>query len=252
MRVHPLAARAFDAMADDYDRGRPGWPADAVAALVERLGATTVLDLAAGTGKLTQVLAPLAEVIAVEPLAGMRRVLEARVPGVRVLDGTAEAIPLPDASVDAAFVAEAFHWFDAPRALGELARVIRPGGHLVLVWNYLVDEHPEVLDELFEVVMAHRTPEAEGRTRESSPWREALEADARFEAIADEEAPHVQHTNRDEMVANIASFSSIGGLPDDARAAALADVRSVLDRHGVEDLEIPLVTKITTARRGDG
>jgi ubiquinone/menaquinone biosynthesis C-methylase UbiE len=250
--VHRLAARAFDAMAEEYERGRPGWPADAVAGLVERSDARTVLDLAAGTGKLTRVLAPLADVIAVEPLAGMRRVLEERVPGVRVLDGTAEAIPLPDASVDAVFVAEAFHWFDAPAALAEIARVLRPGGTLVFLWNHLADDHPPVLDELHEAVMRHRTTEGDGRTRESSPWREALEADERFEAIADEDAPHVQHTDRDAMVDSIASFSSIGGLPDEARAAALDDVRALLARHGVEEIEIPLLTKITTARRVDG
>ena len=113
MTVDRIAADAFGAMAQEYELGRPGWPADAVAGLLSRFGARTVLDLAAGTGKLTEVLAGLSgDVVAVEPVGGMRRVLEARLPGVRVLDGTAEAIPLPDGSVDAAFVAEAFHWFD--------------------------------------------------------------------------------------------------------------------------------------------
>jgi len=250
--VHRLAARAFDARADDYDRGRPGWPSDAVAGLVDRFGATTVLDLAAGTGKLTRVLAPLAEVIAVEPVAGMRRVLEAQLPDIRTLDGTAEAIPVPDASVDAVFVAEAFHWFDPPRALTEIARVLRPGGGLAVLGNHAADEQPRWSVELFEVVLAHRTPEAEGRTRESSPWREVLEADERFDEITDEDAPHVQHTNREELVASVASFSSIGGLDEAPRVAALADVRAVLERHGVEDVAIELVTKITTARRAGG
>ena len=95
-----------------------------------------MLDLAAGTGKLTRVLAEHADdVVAVEPLDGMRRVLERRLPHVRVLAGTAEAIPLADGAVDAVFVAEAFHWFDLPRAVAEIARVLRPGGGLAVLWN---------------------------------------------------------------------------------------------------------------------
>ena len=252
MTVNPLAARAFDAMAEDYERGRPGWPADAVAALLERFGARTVLDLAAGTGKLTEILARHAEVIAVEPVEGMRNVLAARLPGVRVLDGTAEAIPLPDASVDAAFVAEAFHWFDHPRAVAELARVIRPGGGLVALWNSLEDGQPEWFGEVHATVMRHRSPDSEGLTRDTTPWREALEADERFEPPRDETAAHEHPTDRERMVAEIASFSSIGGLPDDLRAAALADVRGVLERNGVDQVGMRYRTLITTARRTGG
>src|SRR3954463_6409624 len=121
MAAMPSRARSFDALAAEYERGRPGWPAAALDAMADRLGlhaSSTVLDLAAGTGKLTRLLVPrFATVIAVEPLDGMRAVLERVVPGVRALAGTAESIPLEDASVDAVVVAEAFHWFDpAPAA----------------------------------------------------------------------------------------------------------------------------------------
>jgi len=247
--VNPLAARAFDAMAEDYERGRPGWPAEAVAALLERFRARTVLDLAAGTGKLTEVLAEHADVIAVEPVAGMRRVLAARLAGVRVLDGTAEAIPLPAASVDAAFVAEAFHWFDHPRAVAELARVIRPGGGLVALWNSLEDGQLEWFGDLHATVMRHRSPDSEGLTRDTTRWREALEADERFEPPEDEVAVHEHATDRERMVAEIASFSSIGGLPEDRRGAALAEVREVLERHGVDAVTLRYRALITTARR---
>ena len=111
--VDPVAARGFGTQAAQYERGRPGWPVDAVTALLERFGAGTVLDLAAGTGKLTRVLAERVDtVIAVEPVEGMREVLREQLPHVRAMTGTAEAIPVPDHSVDAVFVAEAFHWFD--------------------------------------------------------------------------------------------------------------------------------------------
>ena len=129
MSIHE-AAKAFDQGAVDYEKGRPSYPADAVAKIVDVLGVgpgTRVLDLAAGTGKLTRLLVPTgAELVAVEPVAGMLDQLVAALPDVEVHDGTAEAIPLPDASVDAAVVAQAFHWFDPDVALAELARVLVP------------------------------------------------------------------------------------------------------------------------------
>src|SRR5206468_5357104 len=121
----------YDPVAENYELGRTGWPA----ALAAEVAGETVLDLAAGTGKLTRVLVErFPHVIAVEPLAAMREVGARLVPGAEWLDGTAEALPLPDAAVDAAFVADAFHWFDAVTAAAELARVIRPGGTLVIVF----------------------------------------------------------------------------------------------------------------------
>ena len=252
MSVDPRAAAAFGAMAEEYDRGRPGWPAEAIADLVERFAARTVLDLAAGTGKLTEVLADVApEVVAVEPVEGMRRVL-ARLPGVRVLDGTAEAIPLPDASVDAVFVAEAFHWFDLARAPAEIARVLRPGGGLAVLWNLPGEDGVPWFDEIVALVMEHRLEES-GRTgHDAVPWREALEAEPRLGPLQDEEVVHEHHTDRDRIVDQIASFSSIGALPPDRRATALAAVGDVLDRHGVDDVTVTYRAAITTARRLDG
>src|SRR5437879_5536038 len=130
MPVHEVAQRGFDAGADAYERARPSYPADAVAWLVEHLKigpGARVCDLAAGTGKLTRLLAPSsAELIAVEPVEGMSRHLRAAQPGVPVVAATAEALPFADGSLDAVTVAQAFHWFDADRAFGELARVLRP------------------------------------------------------------------------------------------------------------------------------
>jgi len=133
------AAHGFDHNAGAYEAARPSYPAEAVAHIVGhgRIGpGARVLDLAAGTGKLTRLLVPTgAEVVAVEPVAGMRDQLRRLLPDVEVHDGVAEALPLGDGTVDAVTVAQGFHWFDAPVALAEMCRVLKPGGHLFLVWN---------------------------------------------------------------------------------------------------------------------
>ena len=126
--MHPVAAAGFASAADVYDRARPSYPEEAVAWMAQRceLGeGKTVVDVGAGTGKLTRLLPTTrAHVIAVEPVAEMR----AKLTGVQALDGTAEEIPLPDGSADVITVAQAFHWFDHERALPELHRVLKPGG----------------------------------------------------------------------------------------------------------------------------
>jgi SAM-dependent methyltransferase len=130
-----VRARSFGAAADAYERARPSYPDNAVDWLLPA-GAHTVLDLGAGTGKLTRAqVARGLDVIAVEPIDEMRATLEATLPEVRALKGTAEEIPLPDQSVDVITVAQAWHWVDVERATAEAARVLKPGGTLGLVWN---------------------------------------------------------------------------------------------------------------------
>ncbi|MBS1889535.1 MAG: class I SAM-dependent methyltransferase [Actinobacteria bacterium] len=144
-------ARSFGAAAEAYERARPGYPDAAVDWLLPA-GARTVLDLGAGTGKLTRSLVERGlEVVAVEPLPEMRERLAAALPQVRALAGTAEAIPLPDASVDAITMAQAWHWVDPERATAEAARVLRPDGTLGLTWNQR-DERIDWVAEVGEVM----------------------------------------------------------------------------------------------------
>jgi ubiquinone/menaquinone biosynthesis C-methylase UbiE len=140
-------AASFGAAADAYERGRPSYPEDAVDWLLPT-HATRVLDLAAGTGKLArQLVARGLDVVAVDPSEGMLEQLRAAVPGVPAFQGTAESIPLDDDAVDAVLVAQAWHWVDPPRAALEVARVLRPGGRLGLIWNQR-DERVDWVAEL--------------------------------------------------------------------------------------------------------
>ncbi len=147
-------ARSFGSAAAEYDRVRPGYPAAVVRwALGEQR--RRVLDLGAGTGKLTRLLLELGhEVVAVEPDPLMRERLVTGSPDAVALDGRGEALPLPDATVDAVLVAQAWHWMDHERTAVEVARVLRPAGALVLLWNVRVAHHP-VTEAITASVVAH-------------------------------------------------------------------------------------------------
>jgi SAM-dependent methyltransferase len=189
-----------------------------------RLGpGAVVCDLAAGTGKLTRLLVPCgARVIAVEPVREMREQLEARVAGVEAFDGMAEALPLADASVDCVTVAQAFHWFDYPRALPELTRAIRPGGRLAVIWNLRDDDDPLVAS-INEVIAPYVPPE-QGVDR---PWREALEASPAFGELEQRTFPFEQLLQTDGLVDRVASISWIARLEDAEREGVLRRIRQL-------------------------
>jgi SAM-dependent methyltransferase len=225
------AAQAFDGAAEAYDRGRPGFPPEAVANLVDvlRIGAgVRVLDLAAGTGKLTRMLAPSgAELVAVEPLDGMRVRLEASLPGVPALKGAAEAIPLPEASVDAVTVAQAFHWFDGKAALGEIHRVLAPGGRLGLLWN-AKDEQEDWVARLGELIEPHR---GTAPRYDSGSWRIAFEETALFTPLAAEHFSHVHEVDTESVVDRVLSISFIAALTGKEREQIGEQVISLLAEH---------------------
>lgn len=226
MTLHP-SVHGFAQAARTYERARPDYPPEVVTWLATRLdlrAGRTVMDLAAGTGKLTRLLlATGATVIAVEPLAAMREVLAEQVPDARILEGTAEAIPLADGSLDAVTVAQAFHWFDGEAALTEIARVLRPGGHLALVWNRRDSEDPlqAAVGELLEPFRAG-TP-AHG----DESWRSAFTPAPAFSPLEIHEVAHAQQVDAEGLVERVASISFVAGLPQDQQAVLLDDVRRV-------------------------
>ena len=208
---------AFGNAAADYERGRPGWP-DGIAAVGDLPPESEVLDLGAGTGKLTRVLARrFARVTAVEPSDSMRALID----GVGALAGSAEAIPLADDAVDGVFCADCFHWFDWPVALAEIERVLRPGGALVLCFHQSNGETEPPFPEAAEQAIERcRRPGVEpgGVIYQSGAWRGPFEGSA-FEPLREEVFDQEASLDRDGMVSLALSQSICAVLPDDERAA---------------------------------
>jgi SAM-dependent methyltransferase len=239
--LHP-ATRGF-AAADRYERGRPDYPAAAVAAIAERLGlrpGRTVLDLAAGTGKLTRLLAPTgATVLAVEPVPEMRAELERCVPGVAVLEGTAERIPLGACSVDAVAVGQAFHWFDADAALRQIHRVLKPGGGVALIWNAR-DERDALQAALSEII-----DPLEGDTprRKQRNWKTLLAESGLFERTERLLFEHAQLLDEQGVVDRVTSISFIAAAAPDVRAGVEARVRALV-AEAPTPIRLPYMTEL--------
>lgn len=238
-------AASFGRAAGDYERGRPGWP-ERVVDVADLPAEAGVLDLAAGTGKLTRLLVRhFARVIAVEPDDALRALIR----DAETLAGTAEAIPLAEASIDGVFCAEAFHWFDAPRAVAEIARVVRPGGSVVVCFNTDGgDTEPRWPKEASAVIERHRPPgEVGGRHLvEAGSWRDAFAADAAFEPLRFETAPHEHVQTTDEAVAQLLSISGFALLPEQQREAMRAELRDVLPE---TTWRTPMLAEIWSTRR---
>jgi SAM-dependent methyltransferase len=222
---------AFGRTAREYELGRPLWPEELLDRVVSELGldsGAAVLDLGAGTGKLTRALVPrFTRVVAVEPDAAMLDVLKEVVPGAEALLGSGEAIPVGDAEVDAVFSAEAFHWFASDESVAEIARVLRPRGALVILWNIGIDydfmgaEAEAVIGEMFE------RGGQPGLSRVlSGNWRPPLEKS--FEELQEAEVERDLAATRDEWIANMLSVSSVAHQPQEDRDAFAQRLRELV------------------------
>jgi ubiquinone/menaquinone biosynthesis C-methylase UbiE len=248
MSVH-RAARGFDGAASVYDRVRPGYPPEAIAWFAEQLGlgpGRTVIDLAAGTGKLT---APLLEtgarVVAVEPSEGMLAILRQRVPGTESIRGTAEEIPLPESSADAVVVAQAFHWFANDTALAEIHRVLRPGGALGLVWN-----RRDLSDPAHAVLEKSLAPwKGDTPRHRDADWSRVLEASPLFEPLAQHELPNDHELHPGGLEDRGASTSFIAALPAETRHEALAEVRE-FEAAAPKPIVLPHICELFAFARG--
>jgi SAM-dependent methyltransferase len=242
--VHNVAAAGFNDPGD-YEAARPSYPPDAIAWLVEHLRIAPgrlVADVAAGTGKLTRLLAPIgADLFAVEPVPGMRETFRRILPSVPLVAGTAEMMPVAATTFDAITVAQAWHWFDHERASAEMARVLRPGGRLGLVWNARDRSEPWV-DEVWSIM---------DRVEKRAPWRDH----ENWRDSATKPMPgfggelhatqfrHLQSITPEGVVQRVASVSHVAVLPEPERERVLDEVRHLLATHpavrGLETVEIP-------------
>ena len=230
--------RAFASVADDYERGRPEYP-DALLDLLRPEG--DVLDLAAGTGKLTRLLRrSQARVVAVEPLAELRERIDADV----VLDGTAEATPLPDAAVDLVTVGDAWHWFDAARAAEEVARVTRSGGRVALSWQTPDEQQVPAWTHALGPLLEPLRGDHPGFRGEQG--RGALATHPAFGPFAQHSVPFTWTPTHAQYVAYIGSTSFIAGLEPDARRDVLRSVAAAVPR---ERLAVPFTTRVWLTER---
>jgi ubiquinone/menaquinone biosynthesis C-methylase UbiE len=232
MAVHDVAARGFGDGAEKYEQARPSYADDAVAWLVEQLGigpGATVCDLGAGTGKLTRLLVPAeASLLAVEPVEGMRAVFHRELPAVPVAAAVAEALPFADAALDAVTVAQAFHWFDPTAGLAELHRVVRPGGHLGLVWNAW-DDSKRWIDRIHKVVADVGATDNWKRGHWSRDWVVGvIDAHGGYSPVTRAQFTNAQPLSRDGMVERVATTSHIASASVELQERTLAAVREIL------------------------
>ncbi|WP_269531561.1 class I SAM-dependent methyltransferase [Chitinimonas sp. BJYL2] len=229
--VHHAAAIGFAQSAGRYASGRPDYPTALDGWLRDTLGVrpdTRVLDLGAGTGKFTRSLAATgATVMAVEPVEAMRAQMQAGLPDVRIYAGTADAIPLADASLDVVVCAQAFHWFATPAALDEIHRVLRPGGRLGLVWNVREDS----LDWVAEISRLINPLEGDTPRYRSGAWRTVFPHPG-FGPLDLHTLAHCHHGPAEQVIIDrFLSVSFIAALPDAQREAVSEALRRLIATH---------------------
>jgi SAM-dependent methyltransferase len=241
----------FGAHADAYERARPEWPEEAARWLVPE-GAQLVVELGAGTGKLTRAVAALGvRVVAVEPDSRMLAVLRGL--GLEGVDGSAEAIPFDDGAADAVVAGSSLHWFELEQALPEIHRVLRPGGRFGFGWNHRDDRHPAIA-RMSEAVYApqarRRGPRWRGRD-----WAAELAASGLFLDMEEARFEHVHELPREALRDHLMSYSGVAGLPEDERKPVFSKVAALLDSDasvsGEGRLRLPFVVSAYRATRAD-
>jgi len=242
---HLVRAASFGAVADAYERARPGYPDDAVRWLAGD-EPCDVVDLGAGTGKLTRSLVALEHrVTAVEPLEEMLERLRVAVPGAAAVRGSAEEIPLADGSADVVTCAQAFHWFDHAVALSEMARVLHPRGRIALVWNTRDDSQGWVA-ELTGTVIGR----SEFRAGGVNATTDRVEESGLFGPVERTSFAHVQLLGREDLVELVRSRSQCAVLSEAERTPVLERVEALFDTHARDGvLAMPYVTECFRAVR---
>jgi len=246
--IHDAASKGYETAGESYEKGRPEYPRDAVNYLSKEIGVLpgrTILDLGAGTGKFTKLIANFgADVIAVEPVAGMRKKFSDVLPKIAIQAGTAENIPLQDCSVDAVVVAQAFHWFNGEKSLPEIFRVLKPGGRLGLIWNAR-DESIDWVSRLTDIIDPHE----KGAPRyKYGVWKKSFESTPLFSPLTEKHFRYVQKGDHNMVVDRVASISFISALEPALNARVLGQVNDLLTTHpetrNRQEIELPYRTDV--------
>ena len=246
--VHPAAARGFSVAAGEYERSRPSYPEEAVDRLIQELEVHRgglVLDLGAGTGKLTRLLAPTgARLVALDPVEAMRKACADLVPEALVAGGVAEALPFGEGTFDGVVAGQAFHWFDGPRALAEIHRALKPYGRLGLIWN-IRDESVDWVRRLTEIIEPYERAVPREKTH---AWRAAFQMTDLFGSLNQRRFQHSQTLDVARLVERFSSVSFVASLPDQKRSAVLARIRELAETHpdlaGRDTFELPYFTEL--------
>jgi SAM-dependent methyltransferase len=252
MPIEPTARVGFQRAAKQYERARPAVPPVALDALVRTLrlsGRSTVLELGAGTGKLSRLLAPrTGGYVALEPVAAMRAQFRQAVPDVAVVAGIAERLPVHGSTVDSVVAAQAFHWFDVPRAMDEIHRVLRPDGTVGLVWN-VRDESVDWVRQATKILDRY---DDRGPRYRSGAWREAWNQTPGFTPLEKQSFSFVQRLDRSTALDRFTSVSFIASLEEARFAEAQAAFQHLLDTHpetaGRAEIELPYQCDVYNSR----
>ena len=238
---HRGRATSFGGVAGAYERARPEYPADAVRWLAGAVPAD-VVDLGAGTGKLTRGLVARGHrVTAVEPLPEMLEKLRRAVPEAQAVAGSAEEIPLPDASADVVVCAQAFHWVDQPVALREIARVLHPGGRVGLVWNARDDREPWAAT-LSETIGSESVEENDAK--------EPITASGLFGPVESASFDFAQRVDRELLLDLVLSRSYCAVMELEEQDEVLGRVGAIYDANaGAGGLDLPYTTECFRAAR---
>lgn len=240
---------SFGVHADAYERARPAWPEEAARWLVPE-GAVLVVEVGAGTGKLTRALAALdVRVVAVEPDARMLAVL--REGGLEGIEGAAEAIPVGDGAADAVIAGSSLHWFDLDRALTEFHRVLRPGGRFGFGWNHRDERHPAIA-AMSEVIYSSR-PSRQTSGWKRRDWASEVARTGLFGEVEHTLFEHVHELPREALWDHLLSYAGLAALAEDERRREFAAVAEILDAdpslHDGDLLRLPFVVDAYRAVR---
>jgi ubiquinone/menaquinone biosynthesis C-methylase UbiE len=229
--MNSVAAMGFQDAAHIYDQARPSYPNEAIKFLKSLCSTpTTIVDLGAGTGKLTRLLSAFGaqEIIAIEPVSAMREHLQLIPSITRIIAGTAEHILLEDNTVDVIFCGQSFHWFANERALTEIHRVLKPNGLLVLIWNTLDYPRYSWSQQILELINSYQPPEVP-RYR-SMKWKSAYENQNLFPCLQHKQFANIQHMTRETVINRFLSVSFIAVLPSEEKEKFIMKMHQIIDR----------------------